>query len=108
MFEFNDNMNEPVQLTKDYALLEAWLEFLYTGRVTISSDILVDLLELAHEYMIPALKHAIECVLCDNIAVDNFVDTYLVSKSFECWTVYERLITFGTANAKELRNGGHL
>ena len=48
MFEFNDNMNEPVQLTKDYALLEAWLEFLYTGRVTISSDILVDLLELAH------------------------------------------------------------
>ena len=99
-------MGQPVPLTKDSNLLEAWLEFLYNGTVVIMSDVLVDLLDLAHEFMMPVLKHAIERVLCDNIAVDNFLDTYLVSKSFDCATVYQKLIVFGTANAKDLRNAG--
>jgi len=35
-------------------------------------------------------------VLIDNINVDNFLDTYMVSKGFECQALHQSLISFGT------------
>ena len=47
MFEFNDNMGEPVTLDYSKELINVMLEFVYLGTSSINSTLLIDLLDMS-------------------------------------------------------------
>ena len=61
----------------------------------MTNDTLIDMLSLAHETLTTQLKSAIESVLAQNISLENYADTYLVSQVFDCLTLKDELIEFG-------------
>lgn len=97
---FNDASNEnqdskKVSLDYPEKVLQAFLKFIYTGQTQVGSDILIDVLSLAHEVLATQLKQTIEGVLASNISFNNFNDTYLVAQGFDCLTLKDSLIAFG-------------
>ena len=48
MFEFNSQIGQTVKLDFDSSLLACMLQFIYTGKATIDSEHLIDLLDLSH------------------------------------------------------------
>lgn len=48
MFEFNNNMGEPIKLNFDKEILNCVIEFMYTGKTKIDSSHLIDLLDFSH------------------------------------------------------------
>lgn len=81
----------------------AMLKFIYLGEAQVNSNDLVDLLNLCQEYLLPAMKQAIEHVFAEQLNVELFVDIYMVAKAFDCRFLKERVIAFGIANKAALR-----
>ena len=48
MFEFSNNMGEPIKLNFDIEILNCVIEFIYTGKTKIDSSRLIDLLDFSH------------------------------------------------------------
>ena len=106
MFEFNQSkagQQNKVDVAFPAELLRAMLSFMYTSKVEISSDKLVDLLDMSVQFMLPKLKHSIELLLGNNLSVDNFYDTYCIAKAFECHALKPLLFKFGNQNLLQLR-----
>ena len=106
MFEFNQGkagQQNRVDVAVSADLLQAMLGFMYTSKVEISSDKLVDLLDMSVQFMLPKLKHSIELLLGNNLSVDNFYDTYCIAKAFECHVLKPLLFKFGNQNLLQLR-----
>jgi hypothetical protein len=53
--------------------------------------------------MLPKLKLAIENVLISNLSVETYLDTYQVTKAFECTNMQHQLLQYGLEHVKELR-----
>lgn len=71
LMEFNEarhsQLAEIVLDVHDYSqeVFEAMIRFLYLGETKLNSNNLVDLLNLCQEYLLPAMKQAIEHVFAD-------------------------------------------
>ena len=86
-------------------LFQAMIAFFYLGEASVSSDDLIDLLQLSQQYLLSKLKLALEKIFVENIDKSNLVDTYMVAKAFECNYLKQKLQQFGEENgcSKELR-----
>ena len=103
MFEFNNNMGEPIKQNFDKEILNCVIEFMYTGKTKIDSSHLIDLLDFSHQYLLPKLKMVIEFILIGNLSIESFLDTYTVYKAFECNQIHKSLVKFGIENVKQLK-----
>lgn len=74
------------------------IDYFYIGQATVNSDDLVSLLSLCQEYILPNLKLAIETIFASNLDVENFLDTYLIAKAYECNLLKQKVIDFGQEN----------
>lgn len=74
------------------------LDFAYEGECRIGSEHLVDLLDMANQFLLADLKHTCEELLIKNVSTENFLDTYMVSKGFDCMWLRDQLMTWGRTN----------
>ena len=103
-----DSLNQGGTLTHtvhDYPveLFQVMLDYFYLGQATVNSDDLVSLLSLCQEYILPNLKLAIETIFASNLDVENFLDTYLIAKAYECNLLKQKVIDFGKENLQKLK-----
>ena len=112
LFDFKqlktDSLNQGGTLTHtvhDYPveLFQVMLDYFYLGQATVNSDHLVSLLSLCLEYILPNLKLAIETIFAMNLDVENFLDTYLIAKAYECNLLKQKVIDFGRENLQKLK-----
>jgi hypothetical protein len=51
------------------------INYFYTGRCSVDSNDLIEMLEMCQEYLLPDLKQLLEQIIVTNIDHDNFPDT---------------------------------
>jgi len=58
---------------------------------------------MSHKYLVGSLKACVEKIFAENISVENYIDTYMVARGFECAYLQDQLLEFGQKNLQQLR-----
>ncbi|GMH27751.1 hypothetical protein Nepgr_029594 [Nepenthes gracilis] len=77
-----------------WEVFELMMRFIYTGAVNITLDIAQDLLRAADQYLLEGLKRLCECVISQDISVDNVTLMYELSEAYNATSLRHACILF--------------
>lgn len=78
------------------------MEYFYTGKLTVESSDILEMLEMCQEYLIPDMKQLIEQIIIKNLDIENFSDSMQIARSFDCKILREAIYLFAKKNYQTL------
>mmetsp|Transcript_40306 Transcript_40306/g.38778 ORF Transcript_40306/g.38778 Transcript_40306/m.38778 type:complete len:175 (-) Transcript_40306:32-556(-) len=89
-------------------IIEEMVRFFYLGECEVNSEDLVDLFELCQEFILTDLKQLLEQAMIKNVDLDNFEDTLVLARHFECHQLKQAMLLYAQKHYNELYRRGML
>ena len=103
--DFLENKTNVVDIPDiEYAILQEMLRYIYTNRVKNFENLAGELLLASDKYQIDDLKEKCAEVLCENITIENAIDTLHLADKFNVDRLKDKVINFIKLHFKEIMN----
>lgn len=99
-----EGQSNSLELYQNPEALKALFQFIYTGKLSCPSGLIIELLDLSNFYGIPGLKQLIEISLSKMLDKDNLSELFEVSITNDARLLYESCISYYSTHSKELRS----